>query len=99
MSIGIFVGPIRNAYAKDAQEVAASFAAAIDNALTQEGLPGYRDPAEAPEVYNGVLFGRSALDHHGAGESCRAGQDGEPGRRGTPPGPTGEEPLPRGLCT
>jgi hypothetical protein len=66
MSIGCFVGPLRSAYAEEAQDRAALFAKAIDATLRKHGLPGYREPTEEPDVYNDGLFGRSALDHHGA---------------------------------
>ena len=68
MSVGCFVGPIRSSYIDEAQDSAASFANRIDLVLRQNGLPGYTEPAVAPDVYNGGLFGRSALDHHSA--SC-----------------------------
>jgi hypothetical protein len=62
MSIGCFVGPLRNAYAAEAQESAAKYAQAIDAKLRAEGLPGYREAAEDTDVYVADLFGRSALD-------------------------------------
>jgi len=67
MSVGCFVGPVRSSYIDESQDAAASFVAGIDSVLRQNGLPGYSEPAAAPDVYDGGLFGRSALDHHSAG--------------------------------
>jgi hypothetical protein len=66
MSVGCFIG-IRSSYIEDAQDAAVAYVAAINRALHLNGLPGYTDPPEAPKVYVGGLFGRSALDHHSAG--------------------------------
>lgn len=66
MSVGCFLG-IRASYVDEAQGAASAYIAAINVALGTKGLPAYSDPARPPDVYNGGLFGRSALDHHSAG--------------------------------
>jgi hypothetical protein len=69
MSVGCFLG-IRASYIDEAQDVASAYVAAINAVLRANGLPEYSDPAHTPDVYDGGLFGRSALDHHSA--SCLA---------------------------
>ncbi len=61
MSIGVFMG-IRPSYAEEAQDSAEDYLAAINVALASRGLPPYVEAASPPDVYNGTLFGRSALD-------------------------------------
>ena len=70
MSVGCFLG-IRASYNDEYQVAAASHIAAINAALRENGLPGYADPPDPPDVYDGGLFGRSALDHHGAPSPLR----------------------------
>jgi hypothetical protein len=43
---------------------AAAFLDALNHVLAENGIERYDDPEEAPRVYRGHLFGRSALDHH-----------------------------------
>lgn len=43
---------------------AAAFLDALNRVLAENGIERYDDPEEAPPVYRGHLFGRSALDHH-----------------------------------
>jgi len=77
MSVGCFLG-IRASYTDQAQVAAGAYLAAINRALRANGTPEYTDPPNPPNVYNGGLFGRSALDHHSArcfadlGERARA---------------------------
>jgi hypothetical protein len=63
MSTGLFMG-VRSSYIDGAEASAEAFLAAINRALTHRGAASYLDPPEAPNVYNGHLFGRSELDHH-----------------------------------
>src|SRR5437773_1292097 len=65
MSVGCFLG-IRASYIDEAQNAASAYLDAVNAALSAIGLPGYTDPADPPNVYDGGLFGRSALDHHSA---------------------------------
>jgi hypothetical protein len=65
MSVGFFMG-IRKSYTAAAQDVASDFLTAINGSLAAHDLPAYADPPQAPDVYVAHLFGRSALDHHGA---------------------------------
>lgn len=66
MSVGFFMG-IHASYTEEAQASATNYIKSINQALKQAKLPQYVEPAESPDVYNDGLFGRSALDHHGAG--------------------------------
>src|SRR5579883_2608275 len=63
MSVGFFMG-IRNSYAQQSQDTAASFLNAIDRSLAKHGFGTYHDPT--PDVYMNRHFGRSALNHHNA---------------------------------
>jgi hypothetical protein len=74
MSVGFFVGPIRSSYIDEAQDIAAACAAKIDTVLKQNGLPGYGEPSGPPDVYDGGLFGRSALDHHSPSAVAELGE-------------------------
>lgn len=65
MSVGFFMGIVPS-YTDEAKDAGAAFVAAINVELTRRGLPSYVDPPAPPNVYVGPLFGRSALDHHGA---------------------------------
>lgn len=56
---------IRSSYIDEAAPVAESFVGAIAAALRQLRLSEYVE-GDAPDVYQGHLFGRSALDHHSA---------------------------------
>ena len=82
MSVGCFLG-IRASYNDEYQVAAASHIAAINAALRENGLPGYADPPDPPDVYDGGLFGRSALDHHGA--RCLADLGARAARHGRAP--------------
>jgi hypothetical protein len=63
MSTGLFMG-VRESFTEEAQDGAKALLKAIDHALVKNGLGPYFDPEPIPNVYNGHLFGRSALDHH-----------------------------------
>jgi len=66
MSVGFFIG-IRGSYEEDEVDSANDYIDAANRALAKAGLPAYVEPEPAPDVYNGSYFGRSSLDHHGAG--------------------------------
>lgn len=40
------------------------FINALNRMLAENGIDAYDDPEQQPRVYQGHLFGRSALDHH-----------------------------------
>jgi hypothetical protein len=65
MSVGFFMG-VRSSYIDEAQASALDYVAAINRELLDAGLIAYEDPIDPPDVYQGGLFGRSALDHHSA---------------------------------
>src|SRR5882762_7282670 len=64
MAVGIFVG-IRPSYVENAQFLAEAYIYSINNVLATQGLPKYVELVDRPNVYDGTLFGRSALDHDG----------------------------------
>lgn len=65
MSVGFFIG-IRASFTEEAQDSAEAFLGAINSELLRLCLPPYDEPTELPQVYEGSLFGRSALDHDSA---------------------------------
>jgi len=67
MSTGLFMG-VRGSYIDGAEASAEAFLDAINRALTHRGAAPYLDPPEAPNVYEGHLFGRSQLDHRSSRE-------------------------------
>jgi hypothetical protein len=76
MSIGVFL-TIGASYVERAKDVGQRYVAAIDRALRSRGLPGYADPPRAPDAYRRGRFGRSSLDHHGAGTFVSLGEMAE----------------------
>lgn len=65
MSVGFFMG-VCSSYINEAQDAAQSLLKGINRGLSKLNLPEYIDPTHPPDVYVKHLFGRSALDHHGA---------------------------------
>ena len=65
MAVGFFMG-IRSSYTEFAQGHAQDFIAAINCGLRGRGCPPYAEAPNPPEVYDGRMFGRSALDHDSA---------------------------------
>ena len=69
MSVGCFMGIIPS-YIDEARASAVAYISAINDVLRASGQPDYVEPSALADVYENGLFGRSALDHHGA--SCLA---------------------------
>jgi hypothetical protein len=65
VSVGFFIG-VRESFTEDAQQAAEALLEAVNAELAHLGLPLYDEPRELPDVYDGALFGRSALDHDSA---------------------------------
>lgn len=68
--MGFFM-TVRASYAQGYEREADQLLDALRQALHKRGLPDYIDPTPPPNVYNGSLFGRSALDHHSASVLCK----------------------------
>ncbi len=64
MAVGFFMG-IRPSYIESSKILAEAYIYSINNVLVAQGLPKYVEPVEPPDVYNGMMFARSALDHYG----------------------------------
>jgi hypothetical protein len=65
LAVGFFIG-IRGSFIDEAQDSAEAFIQAINLELARLRLAPYDEPRELPNVYDGPLFGRSALDHDSA---------------------------------
>jgi hypothetical protein len=64
MAVGFFMG-IRPSYVENTRFLAEAYIYSINNVLATQGLPKYVELVDPPNVYDGTLFGRSALDHEG----------------------------------
>lgn len=67
MSVGIFLG-IKPSFVPEFSYLADAFIDQINIELKRRGLPAYSEPTSIPDVYVSGKFGRSSLDHCGAGD-------------------------------
>ncbi len=63
MSTGCFLG-IKSSYVEAHKEEGEIYISCINEELSKSGFDLYHEPETIPDIYDGNMFGCSALDHH-----------------------------------